>query len=227
MTLDELIAALTAADPDLVCPDGFDNPHSYRGYYTDLAFEPASDVTVGDMLANARSALGATYQGWKGGDFEMDGRTDCWLSMEGSASGESLGGTLVELMLRAAGPSHRPAGVPGVQPHPADHHPVDIALTPALVRFTASASAWQAWWDDHDWDGDALYADLDTAMHAAAQDYRNAEYGYPDEADADEMPAPVLQWRWDHYWWQLHDKGEATGVQLAQVAVYTAAGEEK
>lgn len=61
MTLDELIAALDAADPDLVLPDGFTNPHSYRGYYEQLAFEPAQDVRVADMLADAREALGTTY----------------------------------------------------------------------------------------------------------------------------------------------------------------------
>jgi hypothetical protein len=101
MTLDELIAALEAADPALVLRDGFTNPHSYRGIYADLAFEPARNVTVGEMLADARSALGATYQGWKGGDYTMTGWADCWLSEEGHASDETLGPTLLRLMLAA------------------------------------------------------------------------------------------------------------------------------
>ncbi|MFC9490722.1 hypothetical protein ACFTZM_32240, partial [Streptomyces hydrogenans] len=65
MPLGELITALEAADPDLVLPDGFTHPHSYRGYYHELAFEPAHNATVGEMLADARSALGTTYTGWK------------------------------------------------------------------------------------------------------------------------------------------------------------------
>ncbi|MFE3123708.1 hypothetical protein ACFXHD_09835 [Streptomyces hydrogenans] len=101
MTLEELIATLEAADPTLVLPYGFTNPHSYRGYYHELAFEPATDIMVGSMLADARSALGTTYTGWKGGDFTMQGYTDCWLAQEGSAGGETLGLLLLNLMLAA------------------------------------------------------------------------------------------------------------------------------
>ncbi|MFE4658132.1 hypothetical protein ACFRFJ_15785 [Streptomyces hydrogenans] len=101
MTLEELITTLEAADPTLVLPYGFTNPHSYRGYYHELAFEPATDITVGSMLADARSALGTTYTGWKGGTFTMQGYTDCWLAQEGSAGGETLGLLLLNLMLAA------------------------------------------------------------------------------------------------------------------------------
>lgn len=102
MTLDELIVALDAADPDLVLPLGFSNPHSYRGDYMDLAFEPTANVTVGAMLADARSARGATYQGWKGGDNTMDGWTECWLATEGSsADSEVIGPILLTLLLTA------------------------------------------------------------------------------------------------------------------------------
>jgi hypothetical protein len=101
MTLGELIAALEAADPTKVVPHGFTNPHSYRGYYDQLAFEPARNVTVEAMLDDARSALGTTYQGWKGGEFEMDEHTDCWLASEGSTSDETIGLTLLRLMLAA------------------------------------------------------------------------------------------------------------------------------
>jgi hypothetical protein len=104
MTLGELITALEAHDPATVVPTGFSNPHSYRGYYEDLAFEPASNVTVGDMLADARSALDATFEGWKGGQFTMRDYTDCWLSPKGTASGESIGPTLLRLMLAEGTP---------------------------------------------------------------------------------------------------------------------------
>jgi hypothetical protein len=99
MELIELITTLEAADPDLVLPDGFTNPHSYRGFYEQLAFEPAENVRVGDMLADAKRALGTVYEGWKGGDFLMDEYTECWLAEEGHGGGETLGPVLVRLML--------------------------------------------------------------------------------------------------------------------------------
>lgn len=101
MTLDELIAALEAEDPARRLPLGFSHPHSYRGFYDELAFEPTANVTVGEMLADARSADGTTYQGWKGGDFTMTGWTDCWLAEEGTGGGEQIGSLLLTLLLAA------------------------------------------------------------------------------------------------------------------------------
>lgn len=102
MTLGELIAVLETAEPDLVLPLGFHNPHSYRGDYMDLAFEPAANVTVSAMLADARTALDNTYQGWKGGDYTMDAYTDCWLATQGSsADSETIGPILLFLLLSA------------------------------------------------------------------------------------------------------------------------------
>lgn len=102
MTLDELILALEAADPAMVLPLGFSNPHSYRGDYMELAFEPTANVTVGAMLADARSARGATYQGHKGGEFTMHGHTECWLVEEDTSdNAETLGVVLLTLLLAA------------------------------------------------------------------------------------------------------------------------------
>lgn len=114
MNLGDLITALEAADPNQQVANGFGNPHSYRGDYYDLAFEPVTDTTVGDMLADARSAVGATYQGWKGGDFRMNKYTWCWLSVEGDASGESVSPQMLAWMLvvpPAAAPSADRAAV--------------------------------------------------------------------------------------------------------------------
>jgi hypothetical protein len=100
--LDELIAGLEAAIArvgDITVPLGFTHPHSYRGYYRDLAFEPARNVPLSAMLSDARGALGATYQGWKGGDFTMHRYTDCWLAYEGHGAGETLGRLLFSMML--------------------------------------------------------------------------------------------------------------------------------
>ena len=50
-------------------PGDFD---SYRGYYSDLmlSFSDAT-CTVGDVLVKCDAANGATYQGYKGGDYTM------------------------------------------------------------------------------------------------------------------------------------------------------------
>ena len=99
MNLGDIITTLEAADPNQVVRHGFHNPHSYRGDYYDLAFEPAENITVADMLEAARSAVGATYEGWKGGEFRMTEADWCWLSEEGSASGETISPLLLEFML--------------------------------------------------------------------------------------------------------------------------------
>jgi hypothetical protein len=82
---------------------GFHRAQSYRGYYHDLAFEIAHDVTVTAMLDTARQALGATFQGWKGGDYTMGEYTQVWLIPEPGDCGESLGAVLLELLLAQAG----------------------------------------------------------------------------------------------------------------------------
>jgi hypothetical protein len=98
MTLDELIKRLERADPELSVRHGFAKPMSYRGYYEQLAFEPAENVTVGSMLEHARSALGKTFTGYKGGEYEMHEYTDVWLARYG-CTGESIGPVLLAYML--------------------------------------------------------------------------------------------------------------------------------
>jgi hypothetical protein len=99
LTVGKLIERLEHEDPSRVVKVGFTEPHSYRGDYADLAFELATDVRIGDMLTAARSALGATYQGWKGGDYEMREYTYVWIVSEEGRTGESLGALLLELLL--------------------------------------------------------------------------------------------------------------------------------
>lgn len=99
MNLSEIITTLEAEDPTRVLPEGFNNPHSYRGDYMDLAFEAADNITIGDMLAAAQSAVGTTYQGWKGGDFTMAGWSWCWLSTEGEVSSETISPQMLRLFL--------------------------------------------------------------------------------------------------------------------------------
>ncbi len=84
MILKELITYLEKKDPAIVLPYGFSRPHSWRGDYSQLAFEPKQNVSVDAMLRDARSALGATYTGYKGGGFTMGDYTDVYLADYGS-----------------------------------------------------------------------------------------------------------------------------------------------
>ena len=89
MYLFELIDWLENQDHALTVPDGFGRPHCDRGSYCDLAFDPVSEATIGDMLDHARSAMGETYTGWKGGDYTMDKWTDVLIGIHGEC-GESI-----------------------------------------------------------------------------------------------------------------------------------------
>lgn len=101
LNLGELITALDAelAKGDRVLPIGFSNPHSYRGDYIELAFEPVRDIALSEVLLAARGALGATFQGWKGGDFTMSEHTLCWIAHRGCGAGETIGALGLELLL--------------------------------------------------------------------------------------------------------------------------------
>ncbi|HEX6939884.1 MAG TPA: hypothetical protein VF158_10770 [Longimicrobiales bacterium] len=84
MTLGALIGALEAlpADRDIT---GFGGPHSYRGYYEDLAFEPSEAVqTVADLLATCRGCMGRVFEGYKGGEYVMGEITPVWIALYGT-----------------------------------------------------------------------------------------------------------------------------------------------
>lgn len=101
MNLKELIARLEREPPAKRLKHGFNNPHSYRGDYFELAFDPVENITVGEMLAAAKEALGSTYQGWKGGEFTMNEVTECHIAEEGDWTGndDDLPARLLEYML--------------------------------------------------------------------------------------------------------------------------------
>ena len=96
MILNDLIKWLEHQNPDSVIRHGFGEPYSYRGYYEDVAFEPESNTTIGEMLRCAKYALGRTFTGWKGGEFTMEGFTECWISEQGTTCGATaIGQTLL------------------------------------------------------------------------------------------------------------------------------------
>jgi hypothetical protein len=99
MSLGEIIERLEKEDPDRVLKIGWGEPASYRGYYEDVAFEPANDVTIGSMLENAESALGQTFSGYKGGDFKMHEHTECWIAEYGRSNGAQISDLLLDFML--------------------------------------------------------------------------------------------------------------------------------
>lgn len=89
VTLGALIAELEKASPTatVVFDSGLSPtaPHSYRGYYSDLAFEASSiPISVRSLLTLAQDALGATFEGYKGGDFVMEKKTPLWAASYGS-----------------------------------------------------------------------------------------------------------------------------------------------
>jgi hypothetical protein len=88
-TLIEVIEFLEQQDARKVLPHGFKRPHSYRGYYEKLAFEPAENVSIGDMWECAKFANGREFSGYKGGEYLMGDYTDVYLANYGEC-GESL-----------------------------------------------------------------------------------------------------------------------------------------
>jgi hypothetical protein len=82
-TLGDLIDWLEKQDRDLIVDDGFGTPHSDRGSYDELAFTPKSKARIGDMLSSARSADGAIFTGWKGGEYLMERGTSVYIGQYG------------------------------------------------------------------------------------------------------------------------------------------------
>ena len=87
LTLGGLIDKLGEGNPSLMVP--LSAPHSYRGYYTDLAFEPG-ETLLGELLSKCKVVLGTTMTGYKGGEFLMDKDVPLWVSEYGCASGIAL-----------------------------------------------------------------------------------------------------------------------------------------
>lgn len=97
--LRQLIEILEGVHPAKRVVLGFRHAHSYRGYYEDLAFEPAENVEVREMLTEALESVGKTFEGYKGGEFTMSLHSTVWLSKYGEASGQTLGPWLIKAML--------------------------------------------------------------------------------------------------------------------------------
>ncbi len=91
MTLGTLIAALERMDGTMLV-EGLCYPHSYRGYYSDLAFSISEDRRpVADVLAMARGCMNRTFEGYKGGTYRMESNTPLWIAEYGSCGLRMMG----------------------------------------------------------------------------------------------------------------------------------------
>ena len=80
MTLGDVIAALESLPKDTEI-DGLKRLDSYRGYYSDLAFEREDGKRpVSEILTMCRTAMGKVFAGYKGGDFMMGESTPMWIA---------------------------------------------------------------------------------------------------------------------------------------------------
>lgn len=68
---------------------------SYRGYYTDLAFDLDGNRTIGEVTAQLERRLGGdAYYGYKGGEFRANPGTLVWASPYGEYTGHGVTGVV-------------------------------------------------------------------------------------------------------------------------------------
>ena len=83
MTLGGIISRLKEMPKDQKIK-GLGDLNSYRGYYSDLAFEPDNtEKTVKQLLSECLLAMGKVFIGYKGGKFMMGELTPLWLANYG------------------------------------------------------------------------------------------------------------------------------------------------
>lgn len=72
-------------------------PHSYRGFYRFLALERTTDpVMVNQFRDMVESAIGGTFEGYKGGEYTMSRMTPVWVAPYGDTSDRGIVGVSVE-----------------------------------------------------------------------------------------------------------------------------------
>lgn len=76
---------------EFVFTNGFNAPHSYRGIYADVAFEPARNVTLGEIKRVIARADAETFMGWKGGEYAYGDDARCHLAYEGTCDPTGTG----------------------------------------------------------------------------------------------------------------------------------------
>lgn len=98
LNLGELIAELEGRPRERGVAIGLARPHSHRGRYSDLAFEPQVGTSVGDILDAARGTVGKSFPSWKGGLYTMCAETPVYVAHEGCV-GAPLDWAMLEAMI--------------------------------------------------------------------------------------------------------------------------------
>jgi len=101
MDLQDYIEILEQYPRDKQLAKGLGNPHSWRGDYTELAFEVVVDTTVGEMIDCASECIDKTFEGWKRGNYTMHETTRIHIEIEKGAysDGSTLMHWFFELLL--------------------------------------------------------------------------------------------------------------------------------
>lgn len=91
LKLGEFIEILKTADQEALVNLG--NPHSYRGYYADLALEPlnGAPIKVSQLIEQLTLTLDTFETGYKGGEFLMSADTPLWIAHYGGTGLAMLG----------------------------------------------------------------------------------------------------------------------------------------
>jgi hypothetical protein len=100
MNIGQLLTFLDNFPKERVCLLGFNNPHSYRGYYEEAAVEPADNVTIGSMIDCLNRLLDEEFIGYKGGEYTYDTYTPIHLTHVGSCNDDpKTNGFTLEILL--------------------------------------------------------------------------------------------------------------------------------
>jgi hypothetical protein len=92
MSIQELYETILHFDQGVTLFSAPSKPHSYRGYYERLAFEPSIvNSTIGEFRTMLIDCIGKTFTGYKGGKFTMCKDTIVHLAHCGSTGGEIIG----------------------------------------------------------------------------------------------------------------------------------------
>ncbi len=89
--LGDFLSQLRDADPEATIP--LANPHSYRGYYSDLALEPVNGapIKVWQLINQLSDVIDTELTGYKGGEFMMSADTPIWVANHGCTGAALVG----------------------------------------------------------------------------------------------------------------------------------------
>lgn len=99
MTLGKLISTIEKMPLDTQIINLI-NPHSYRGYYGDLAFVRGEGVrSAEELMKDCMNCLWKRFIGYKGGEFIMDPNTPIWIANYGEVGDKLIQITETQITL--------------------------------------------------------------------------------------------------------------------------------